>query len=252
MKRRTFIAGLGSAAAWSAWPTGVRSQQRRVIGYLVTGARDAPGTAETLGAVRSGLSDAGYVEGRNLEIEYRWADDHNERLPGLAEDLVSRRVAAIIATTTPAALAAKAAAASIPTVFAIGADPVEVGLVASLNRPGGSATGVYAFNTEVAAKRLEVLHELVPAAASLAYMVNLANPAYAEIERREVRAAAGALGVKLLVLNVAGPSELEDRLKLLPSSGRWRSLDGSRDVISPSCTDGRALTSRSPRCSPKS
>src|SRR5262245_9012132 len=163
--RRDFITLLGSAAAW---PLPARAQQAAmpVIGYLEAGSLET--TRENVAAIRRGLSDAGYVEGRNLSIEYRWAEDRLERLPALADDLVRRQVAAIVVTTTPAVLAAKAATKSISIVFSTGADPVETGLVASLNRPGGNITGIYNLNTTVESKRLELLHELVPAATSIA------------------------------------------------------------------------------------
>jgi putative ABC transport system substrate-binding protein len=214
MRRREFIAGIGGAAIW---PVIGLAQQSAVpaIGFLHTGARDAAGGAMIVAAVRRGLFETGYVEGRNLNIEYRWAQDHLERLPELAADLVRRQVAAIIVATTPAALAAKAATRSIPVVFSIGTDPVYSGLVASLNRPGGNLTGVYNLNNEVAAKRLEVLHEIVPAATLFAYLVNPANPAFAETETREMSAAAGKLGVNLLILNVTDSSELESAFAAL-------------------------------------
>jgi putative tryptophan/tyrosine transport system substrate-binding protein len=206
MRRREFIMGLGSAATW---PIAARAQQSPmpVIGYLEAGSRET--TREDVSAVRRGLSDTGYVEGRNLGIEYRWAEDHLERLPALADDLVRRQVAAIVVTTTPAVLAAKAATKSISIIFSMGADPVETGLVASLNRPGGNITGVYNLNTAVESKRLELLHELVPAATSIAFLVNPTNAVIAETQTRELQVAARILGVRLLVLNASDPSEFD-------------------------------------------
>jgi putative tryptophan/tyrosine transport system substrate-binding protein len=205
MKRRDFIAGLGGAAGW---PLMARAQQRAVsIGYLDGGSLDS--RRETVAAVHDGLSEAGYVEGRNLAVEYRWAEDHYDELPALAGDLVRRQVAVIIAQSLAAALAAKAATKSIPIVFAVGADPVNAGLVASLSRPGGNLTGMFALNTDVAAKRLEVLHELVPAATLIACLVNPSSPGMAETETREWQVAARILGVRLLILKVSGPSEFE-------------------------------------------
>ena len=207
MKRREFITLLGGAAA--AWPLNARAQQAGMpmIGYLEAGSLET--TRENVAAVRRGLSDTGYVEGRNLGIEYRWADDHLERLPALADDLVRRQVAAIVVTTTPAVLAAKAATKSISIVFSMGADPVETGLVASLNRPGGNITGIYNLNTTVGSKRLELLHELVPAAGSIAFLVNPTNAVLAETQTRELQIAARTLGVRLLVLSASDPSEFD-------------------------------------------
>jgi putative ABC transport system substrate-binding protein len=206
MKRREFITLLGVAAAC---PLVARAQQPTmpVIGYLEAGSLET--TRENVAAVRRGLSDTGYVEGRNLGIEYRWADDHLERLPALADDLVRRQVAAIVVTTTPAVLAAKAATKSISIVFSMGADPVETGLVASLNRPGGNITGIYNLNTTVGSKRLELLHELVPAAGSIAFLVNPTNAVLAETQTRELQIAARTLGVRLLVLSASDPSEFD-------------------------------------------
>jgi putative ABC transport system substrate-binding protein len=156
------------------------------------------------------LGEAGYVEGRNLAVEYRWAEDHLDRLPALAADLVRRQVAVIVAPgSTAAALAAKAATKSIPIVFLTGADPVDIGLVASLNRPGGNLTGITSLNVVVAAKRLDLLHQLVPRAALIANLVNPTNPAFAEPETRELQVAARVLGVGFLIVNASDPSEFE-------------------------------------------
>jgi putative tryptophan/tyrosine transport system substrate-binding protein len=205
LRRREFITLLGGGAAW---PLAARAQQAMpVIGYLEAGSLET--TRENVAAVRRGLSDTGYVEGRNLGIEYRWAEDHLERLPALADDLVRRQVAAIVVTTTPAVLAAKAATKSISIVFSMGADPVETGLVASLNRPGGNLTGIYNLNTTVGSKRLELLHELVPTATSIAFLVNPTNAVLAETQTRELQVAARTLGVRLLVLSANDPSEFD-------------------------------------------
>jgi putative ABC transport system substrate-binding protein len=206
MKRRMFIAGLGSAAAW---PVVAQAKQLTVpvVGYLDAGNLDR--ARERFAHVQRGLSDTGYVEGRNLAIEYRHADDHSDRLPSLADDLVRRGVAIIVTLGTAVVFPAKAATKSIPIVFATGTDPVETGLVASLNRPGGNLTGVYNLNTTVVAKRLELLHELVPTATSIAYLVNPTNPVYAEAETRELQVAARTLGVRLLILKASDPSEFE-------------------------------------------
>jgi putative ABC transport system substrate-binding protein len=164
MKRRVFVAGLGSAAVW---PVAVRAQHRAmpVIGYLDAGSLET--RRGNVAAVHRGLSETGYVEGRNLAVEYRWAEDHLDRLPALADDLVRRQVAVIVVLSIPGALAAKTATKSIPIVFAFGADPVEGGLVTSLNRPGGNLTGITFLSSATAAKRLALLHELVSAATTL-------------------------------------------------------------------------------------
>jgi putative ABC transport system substrate-binding protein len=201
-----------------------------VIGYLEAGSLET--TRENVAAVRRGLSDTGYVEGRNLGIEYRWAEDHLERLPALADDLVRRQVAAIVVTTTPAVLAAKAATKSISIVFSMGADPVETGLVASLNRPGGNITGIYNLNTTVGSKRLELLHELVPAATSIAFLVNPTNAVLAETQTRELQVAARTLGLRLLVLNASDPSEFDARFATLVLERAGGLLVGSDALFS--------------------
>jgi ABC-type uncharacterized transport system substrate-binding protein len=206
MKRRTFIAGLGSAAAW---PVAALAQPAMpVIGYLDT---RAPGDdPHLLAAVRQGLKEAGYVEGQNVTIEYRFADNQNDRLPGMASDLVRRQVAVIFAAPTPAALAAKAATTTIPIVFELATDPVAVGLVASLAHPAGNVTGVTNLGIELSAKRLELLHEMVPGATSLALLLNPTNPAaVAEPALRESQAAARTLGLQLHVLSASTERDLD-------------------------------------------
>ena len=201
IRRRQFITLLGGAAA--AWPLAARAQQAAmpVIGLLTTkGAGDTP---HLLAAVRQGLKDTGFVEGQNVRIEYRFAGNENERLPALAADLVHRQVTVIAATTTAAALAARAATTTIPIVVELAANPVQLDLVASLNRPGGNVTGVTHLNTEVAPKRLELLHELVPTTSTIAHLVNPTNPALAEINTRNLQTAARTLGLQLHVLHAS-------------------------------------------------
>ena len=198
---------LGGAAL--AWPHALRAQQKAmpVIGFL--SARSPSESAPLVSAFRQGLSDAGYVEGQSVAIEYRWAEGHYDRLPALAADLVGRKVAAIATTGGPApAFAAKNATSTMPTVFLTGTDPVATGLVASLARPGGNLTGVSLLLTELTAKRLELLSELVPGAKVVALLVNPNSPE-AEPEIREAQEAARAKGVQLPILKAGSESEID-------------------------------------------
>jgi ABC-type uncharacterized transport system substrate-binding protein len=207
MRRREFITLLGGAAA--AWPLAAQAQQPKmpVIGILAGAAPEAH--AIRLRAIREGLRTAGYVEGQNVKIEYRWAEAHTGRLRALAAELVSRQVAVIVASGTPAVLAAKAATGEIPIVFGIAIDPVELGLVASLNRPGGNVTGVTSLNIEVAPKRLELMHELLPSVTSMALLVNPAVPALAEPISRSSQAAAQALGLQLHAVHASSDRDFD-------------------------------------------
>ena len=204
-RRRDFIAGLGSAAAW---PVVARAQQAAlpVVGWLHGESPEA--ARELLPAFRRGLAETGYVEGRNVIVEYRWAENDNDRLSALASNLVRRRVAVIVAVTTSSALAAKAVTQTIPIVFSMGADPVEIGLVASFNRPAGNLTGIANLSSYIATKRLALLHELLPAIASIAILVNPANPDYAQAETKALQSAAHVLGARVLVLNAGTESEI--------------------------------------------
>ena len=202
MRRRDLIAALGGAAV--AWPLAAYAQQSAmpVVGFLNPASPQS--YPRPLAAFLKGLAEAGYIDGQNITIQYRWAEGHNDRLPALAADLVRSHVSVIAATTTAAALAAKAATSTIPVVFETGSDPIKLGLVASLSRPGGNITGAASMSVEViAAKGLELLHELLPAARVIALLVNPTNPTVAEPQEREVLAAARALGLEVRVLQAA-------------------------------------------------
>jgi putative ABC transport system substrate-binding protein len=204
--RREFVALLGGAAA--AWPLAARAQQppMPVIGYLNLGSPESD--AFKLTGLRRGLNQAGYVEGRNLVIEYRWAGNQAERLPTLADGLVQLQVTVIVAAGLLPALAAKAATTSIPIVFNVGADPVQLGLVASLNRPGGNLTGHNQFVGELGAKGLALFHDFVPSAATIGFLENPNNPLF-ELTTRDVLAAAPALGVKIQILRAGTDREID-------------------------------------------
>jgi len=206
MKRREFIRLLGGTT--TVWPIAVRAQQSAmpVIGFLSPGSLEAD--TSRMNAVRQGLAEIGYVEGQNAAIEYRGAQYQHDRLSALAADLVNRRVAAIIVVSASGALAAKAATNTIPIVFSIGADPVQLSLVTSLNRPSGNITGIYVLNVAVTGKRLELLRESVPTARVIGYLANPKSAATAP-ETKELREAARALGVELRVLNAANESEID-------------------------------------------
>jgi putative tryptophan/tyrosine transport system substrate-binding protein len=209
MRRREFITLLGTGAA-AAWPLAARAQQPAipVVGFLSTASPDS--YAIRLRAFRQGLTDAGYVEGQNVAIEYRWAESQNDRLPVLAAELVHRRVDVIVAGGgTPSAVAAKAATAAIPIVFEVATDPVKIGFVARLDKPGGNLTGVANLNVEIGPKRLELMHELLPSVTVIAVLVNPANPALFEPFVRSLQTAASGLGLELHILNASTEGELD-------------------------------------------
>ena len=216
MGRREFVALLGGAAA--AWPLAARAQHAAIpiVGYLSAGSSDSLTAYPAV--FRRSLAEAGYVEGQNVEIEYRWAGDQPDRLLALATELVSRKVTVLYAVSNAAAYAAKAATLTIPIVFLSGGDPVEIGLVASLNRPEGNATGVTLFLNELAAKRLELLREALPSVAVIAFMVNPTNPR-AKVNTSELQAAAQAARQNILIVNVSHESEFDAAFATLTQRG---------------------------------
>jgi putative tryptophan/tyrosine transport system substrate-binding protein len=207
MRRREFIALVGGAAA--AWPLTARAQPSAmpVIGFL------GPGSAESdiyrVTAFLKGLNESGYIEGQNVRTEYRWAEGRYDRLPALANELVHRQVALIVTSSTPAALAAKGSTATIPIVFETSGDPLKLGLVARLDRPGGNVTGVTQLGDEVAPKRLQLLHELLPAARVMALLVNPTNPALAKSQASQALSVANTLGLELHVLNASSERDFD-------------------------------------------
>jgi putative ABC transport system substrate-binding protein len=237
MKRREFITLLGGAAA--AWPLAARAQQKRqpVVGFLSSESPDL--WERRLSAFRQGLGETGYVEGRNVAFEYRLAENHLEQLPDFAADLVHREVSVIVALPTPAAAAAKTATKTIPIVFVVGVDPVKTGLVTSLSRPGANVTGLSNVNEAVAAKRLELLHELLPAATLIAYLVNPTNARFTDPEIGQLQEAARKLGVRLLIINASDRNEFEtafatvvqERAGGLVISGEALFIGSSRQLV---------------------
>jgi putative ABC transport system substrate-binding protein len=205
--RRKFIAALGGTAF--AWPLTARAQQSAlpVIGFLH--AADATGFDREMAGFRQGLHETGYDEGRNVAIEFRWAEGHYDRLPDMAADLVRRNVAVIVAAPTPTALAAKAATGTIPIVFELGIDPVAAGLVASLNRPGGNITGISNMSVALGAKRLEVMHQVVPDAKLLAVLVNPTNAGSTQTETDAARATQASLGIQVQFLPASTIGDIE-------------------------------------------
>ena len=215
MRRRDFIKVIAGSAA--VWPLAARAQQASrmpVVGFLNAAIADQ--YKKFTDEFRRGLREMGFVEGQNVLVEYRWADGQYERLPDLAADLINRRVAVIAATSTPAALVAKRATTTIPIVFTTGSDPVELGLVANIARPGGNVTGATQITMELGPKRVELLHQLVPKAAVLALAVNPNNPAVAEAQIRDAQDAARSLGLQLEILRASTEEEFDKAVANLP------------------------------------
>src|SRR5262249_1209557 len=227
MNRRDFITVLGGAAA--AWPLAARAQQAAmpVIGFLRTAA--AAGSAHLVGAFRQGLNETGFVEGQNLAVEYRWADDQPERVPGMAADLVRQRVAVIV-TNGIAVPAVKAATASIPIIFLTGYDPVRAGFVTNLSRPSGNLTGVVFTVTDLVGKQLGLLHELVPQAAVIAVLLD-PNQLESDIEFREAEAAGRAIGRQILIVKAASERELDPAFAQIVQAGASALLIGGSPVF---------------------
>src|SRR5579862_4694365 len=207
MRRRDFISLIGGAASW---PLAARAQQPAMPVIGVLGGASPASRPVYLRAFHQGLGEVGYVAGRNVTIEYRWAEGQNDRLPSLAADLVHRQVDAIVAGGgTPSAVAAKAATAAMPIVFEVATDPVKIGFVARLDKPGGNLTGVANLNVEIGPKRLELMHELLPSVTVIAVLVNPANPALFEPFVRSLQTAASGLGLELHILNASTERELD-------------------------------------------
>jgi putative ABC transport system substrate-binding protein len=226
MKRREFMVGLGGAAA--AWPVVARTQQAMpVIGLINSGTPAA--NAANMAGLHQGLKEVGYVEGQNLKIEYRWAEGRYETLPTLMADLVRRHVAVIIANGNVAASVAKAATATTPIVFTTGDDPISTGLVSSLNRPGSNLTGATTFAGALPTKRLELLHEVVPSAITVAMLINPSN-ANAETDATDVQTAASAVGIKVIVAKAATESEFDTQLAAVVKNGA-RALVVNSDAL---------------------
>jgi putative ABC transport system substrate-binding protein len=226
MRRRKFIKFTGLALMW---PLAARAQGAMpVIGFMNLGT--LKGNDDLGAAFRQGVGEAGYIEGQNVIIEYHWADGHDDRLPALAADLARRRVSVIAATGTPAALAAKAAVTSVPIVFETAGDPVKLGLVTSLNRPDGNATGVTQLSSELVSKRMGLLHDLIPAATTICLLVNPTDPR-TETQTKDTQEAAYALGLQIHILNASTEAEIDTALATLPELRAGALLVGTGELF---------------------
>jgi putative tryptophan/tyrosine transport system substrate-binding protein len=217
MRRRDFIAGLGVGVLWPLFASADPPVLVPLVGFL--NSQSARDYQRQLAAFRDALAEAGYVDGQNVNIEYRWADNHTDRLPAMMAELVNKKASVIAATSTPAALAAKAAATKIPIVFETAFDPIELGLVTNLNKPGENITGVTLLNSLVTPKRLELLHELVPNATVVGLLVNPTNPALVETGTNEAMSAAKGFGITLHVLNASTEGDFESTFAKLTELG---------------------------------
>jgi len=217
MRRRDFIAGLGVGVPWPLYASADPPVVVPLVGFL--NSQSARDYQRQLAAFRDALAEAGYVDGQNVNIEYRWADNHTDRLPAMMAELLNKKASVIAATSTPAALAAKAAGTKIPIVFETAFDPIELGLVTNLNRPGENITGVMQLNSLVTPKRLELLHELVPNATVVGLLVNSTNPALADTETNEAMSAAKSFGITLHVLNASSEGDFEGTFTKLTELG---------------------------------
>jgi putative ABC transport system substrate-binding protein len=233
VRRREFIGLAGAAASSVSWPLAAHAQTIPVVGFLHTASPD--GNADRVRAFRQGLKETGFIEGQNVAVEYRWADNQVERLPALATELVRRQVAVIVVFGPVAAFAAKAATTTIPIVFLVPEDPARLGLVTSLARPGGNLTGVNFFPAEVSAKRLELLRVLAPGASRIAVFVDSANPTSTEATLRDVQAASRQMGVQIHVLKVQNSRDIDTAFQ---SFSRERP-DGLMTAISAFLVDRR-------------
>jgi putative ABC transport system substrate-binding protein len=242
MRRRKFITLIGGAAA--AWPLAARAQQPAMpaIGFLSSASPEA--FADRVRAFRQGLKESGYIDGRSTTIEYRWAEGQNDRIPALAADLVRRQTTVIAAAGVPAAVAAKSATATIPIVFFTGGDPVELGLVASLNQPGGNVTGVTNLGVGLGPKQLELLHETVPTATTIALLVNPTSPSLAETMSRDLHAAARTLGLQLQVLHASTERDIDAAFARLHQLGADGLVIGSDTLFVARSKELAALASR--------